>query len=91
MLTRRHPGHPYSLDDGLGVRRAETDGRVYTETLELSPLLAARPAMEEAIRGRAERFDLFAELPTRPFPGGRWLRWPGMVLGMLYFALRDRL
>jgi gamma-glutamylputrescine oxidase len=45
----------------------------------------------ETIRGHAERFDLFAELPTRPFPGGRWLRWPGMVLGMLYFALRDRL
>jgi gamma-glutamylputrescine oxidase len=45
----------------------------------------------ETIRGRSERFDLFAELPTRPFPGGRWLRWPGMVLGMLYFALRDRL
>jgi gamma-glutamylputrescine oxidase len=45
----------------------------------------------EAIRGQSERFDLFAELPTRPFPGGRWLRWPGMVLGMLYFALRDRI
>jgi len=45
----------------------------------------------ETIRGRSERFDLFAELPTRPFPGGRWLRWPGMVLGMLYFAMRDRL
>jgi len=45
----------------------------------------------ETIRGNSQRFDLFAELPTRPFPGGRWLRWPGMLLGMLYFALRDRL
>ena len=22
-------------------------------------------------------------------PSGRWLRWPGLVLGMTYFALRD--
>jgi gamma-glutamylputrescine oxidase len=47
--------------------------------------------LAEAIRGKAERFDLFARLPTRPFPGGRWLRWPALVLGMSYFALRDRL
>jgi gamma-glutamylputrescine oxidase len=47
--------------------------------------------LAETIRGDSRRFDAFALLPTRPFPGGRWLRWPGMVLGMLYFAMRDRL
>jgi gamma-glutamylputrescine oxidase len=45
----------------------------------------------EMIGGDSTRFDAFAALPTRPFPGGRWLRWPGMVAGMLYFALRDRI
>jgi len=45
----------------------------------------------EAIRGSAERFDAFASVPIPRFPGGRWLRWPGLVLGMTYFALRDRL
>ncbi len=45
----------------------------------------------EVIRGQSERFDVFARIPTPPFPGGRWLRWPGLVLGMTYFALRDRL
>jgi gamma-glutamylputrescine oxidase len=45
----------------------------------------------EAIAGVAERFDIFAHLPTRTFPGGRWLRWPGLALGMTYYALRDRL
>lgn len=60
---------------GQGVGLAHLAGRLIAET----------------IRGRSEGFDLFAELPTRPFPGGRWLRWPGMVLGMLYFALRDRI
>jgi gamma-glutamylputrescine oxidase len=47
--------------------------------------------LAEVIRGTAERFDVFARLPTPPFPGGRWLRWPALVLGMTYFALRDRL
>ena len=45
----------------------------------------------EAIAGEAERFDLFGKIPTRNFPGGDLLRWPGMVLGMSYYALRDRL
>ncbi|MFV2033073.1 MAG: NAD(P)/FAD-dependent oxidoreductase [Gammaproteobacteria bacterium] len=44
----------------------------------------------EAIAGEAEKFDLFGTLPTRPFPGGDLLRWPGLVLGMSYYALRDR-
>jgi gamma-glutamylputrescine oxidase len=43
-----------------------------------------------AIAGEAEKFDLFGKLPTRSFPGGDWLRWPGLVLGMSYYALRDR-
>ncbi len=41
--------------------------------------------LAEAIGGDSKRFDAFAALPTRSFPGGRWLRWPGMVLGMLVF------
>jgi len=43
------------------------------------------------LNGDSTRFDAFAAIPTRPFPGGRWLRWPGMVAGMMYFALRDRI
>jgi gamma-glutamylputrescine oxidase len=45
----------------------------------------------EAMQGTAERFDLFAQLPGRPFPGGPLLRQPLYVAGMLYYALRDRL
>jgi gamma-glutamylputrescine oxidase len=44
----------------------------------------------EAIMGNAERFDLFARLPHRRFPGGRLLRWPALVAGMLYYAMLDR-
>lgn len=45
----------------------------------------------EAIGGTAGRFDAFASLPTHTFPGGTLLRFPGMVLGMLYYSLKDRL
>ncbi len=45
----------------------------------------------EAISGTAERFDVMANLHVPAFPGGTLLRWPGLVAGMLYYSLRDRL
>ena len=45
----------------------------------------------EALAGTAERFDLFARVDQRSFPGGTLLRRPALVLGMLWYALRDRL
>lgn len=51
----------------------------------------AGKVIAEAINGIAGRFDAFASLPTYTFPGGTLLRYPGMVLGMLYYGLKDRL
>jgi len=45
----------------------------------------------EAIAGQAERFDIMAQIPTPAFPGGRRFRSPLLVLGMVWFSLRDRL
>jgi gamma-glutamylputrescine oxidase len=45
----------------------------------------------EAIAGTAERFDVFARLPHRDFPGGPLLRRPSLVLAMLYFRIKDLL
>ncbi|WP_138380564.1 NAD(P)/FAD-dependent oxidoreductase [Luteithermobacter gelatinilyticus] len=45
----------------------------------------------EAINGTRERFDVMADLPTYSFPGGRMLRTPLLALGMMYYALRDRI
>jgi len=47
--------------------------------------------LAEAISGTAERFDVMASVPSRQFPGGTLLRWPGLVAGMLFYAVRDRL
>jgi gamma-glutamylputrescine oxidase len=43
----------------------------------------------EAIAGDASRFDTFARLKHRPFPGGRLLRMPALVAGMAWYRLRD--
>ena len=51
----------------------------------------AGKVIAEAIAGTAARFDVFASLPIRTFPGGTLLRYPGMVLGMLYYSIIDRL
>jgi gamma-glutamylputrescine oxidase len=45
----------------------------------------------EAIASTAERFDVFARIPHRNFPGGPLLRRPALILAMLYFRLRDLL
>lgn len=44
----------------------------------------------EAIAGQqGGRFELFARIPHRRFPGGRYLRSPLLALGMLWYRLRD--
>ena len=45
----------------------------------------------EAVSGTAERFDVFARLPHRDFPGGALLRRPSLVLAMLYYRVKDLL
>lgn len=44
--------------------------------------------LAEAIRGQAERFDLFAKIKHFPFPGGA-LRTPLLVAAMTYYRIRD--
>jgi gamma-glutamylputrescine oxidase len=44
-----------------------------------------------AIAGTAERFDVFAKIPHRDFPGGPVLRRAALVLAMLYYRLKDLL
>ncbi|CAM5498022.1 Gamma-glutamylputrescine oxidoreductase [Mycolicibacterium aubagnense] len=47
--------------------------------------------LAEAISGETSRFALFEGLNPMPFPGGAALRGPLYVLGMLWYAMRDRL
>jgi gamma-glutamylputrescine oxidase len=52
--------------------------------------LAGR-VVAEAMTANAGRFDLFARLKHRSFPGGRLLRTPALVLGMAWYRLKDLL
>jgi gamma-glutamylputrescine oxidase len=45
----------------------------------------------EAVAGTAERFDVFARIPHRNFPGGPLFRRPSLMLAMLFYRLRDLL
>jgi len=47
--------------------------------------------LAEAVTGDATRFDRFAGIAPGAFPGGGALRGPLHILGMLWYALRDRM
>ncbi len=47
--------------------------------------------ISEAITDNPERFMQLANLATPTFPGGTLLRWPSLVVGMLYHSLLDKL
>lgn len=52
--------------------------------------LAGR-VLAQAVAGQAERFDVFAHIKHRKFPGGALLRTPSLVIGMAYHRLMDKL
>jgi gamma-glutamylputrescine oxidase len=83
-ITRSRLPHVGRLPPNVFFAHGYSGHGVATATL-------AGQLIAEAMDGTAGRFDVLAGVPARRFPGGRWLRWPGMVLGMLYYALRDRL
>ncbi len=73
----RLAGNMLSLSgySGHGVAMATLAGQIAAET----------------IAGQAERFDVMASVPTPRFPGGVAMRWPLLVLAMVWFSLRDKL
>jgi hypothetical protein len=80
VVRRAVPGQPYSLDDGLGFRRVEHDGRTQTELLALAPVLANHPIFEQAIRTRASRY---ADLDMRSFAALRRVERSGASLNIV--------
>jgi len=82
-ITLNRMPHFDRVDDAIFVAQGYSGHGVALATL-------GGKLMAEAISGSAERFDLFAKVPTPSFPGGTLLRWPGLVAGMLFYSLRDR-
>ncbi|MEH6445496.1 MAG: FAD-binding oxidoreductase [Oceanospirillaceae bacterium] len=47
--------------------------------------------MAEVVQGTLARFEVMENVKTPSFPGGTLLRWPGLVLAMSYYSIRDKL
>jgi len=80
-----------SLDRMPQVGRLD-DGVLYAQGFSGHGVVLTQIAgrlVAEAAAGETERFDAFARLPRRPFPGGRWLRRPALVAGMAWARLAD--
>ncbi len=76
FLRRLRPGvYAASGYSGQGVALAPYGGKI----------------IADAILGNPGRLDSFAALPCPRFPGGKLLRWPALVAGMSWYALRDRI
>ena len=46
--------------------------------------------LSDYIAGDLEGFNVMADIPSRPFPGGKVSRHPLLILAMLWYSLRDR-
>ncbi len=84
---------------GITVNRAPHFGRVgdnvlYAQGFSGHGIAAtglAGKLMADTIAGQAETFDVFARIPHHPFPGGRALRTPALVLAMSWYRMMDLL
>ena len=83
-LTLTRIPHVGKLSDTVYFSHGDS-GHGVTTTHLLGKILG------EAVLGHADRFDIWASLPSLPFPGGRAFRVPLTALGAWWYGLRDRL
>lgn len=84
---------------GITINRAPHFGRIAPNILFAQGFSGhgmaltglAGKLLAEAVAGQAERFDVFARIPHKDFPGGRLMRTPLLVLATTYYRLRDLL
>jgi gamma-glutamylputrescine oxidase len=99
QLADTHLDHVWGGYVDISMNRAPDFGRLAQNVLYLQGFSGHGIAMAgmagqlaaEVVAGQAERFDLFARIPHHVFPGGRMFRTPALVLGMLWYRLRDYL
>ena len=83
----------------ITMSRAPNFGRLTPNVLYLQGFsghgmtltVLAGKLVAETVAGNAERFDVFARIPHRDFPGGPLFRRPSLVMAMMYYRLHDLL
>lgn len=83
-ITMNRMPHFGQLSDNIYYAHGYSGHGVPTATF-------AGKLIADAITGNPDKFNLVANLPTPGFPGGTLLRWPGLVAGMLYHSMLDKL
>ena len=83
-VTLNRMPHYGKLDSNIYYAQGYSGHGVPTATM-------AGKLLAEEICGGSERFKLVSQLPTPGFPGGTLLRWPGLVAGMFYHVLLDKI
>ena len=76
-------------DGALGMDRP-IDRRDFLNGVAVAIGAIGAGGLADAIGGEDAGFELFADVEPAAFPGGVALRAPLHVLGMLWYALRDR-
>ena len=82
---------------GIGLNRMPQMGKLEDKLFYIqaysghgvAPTHIMARVMAEAIAGDTRRMDILSSIRHHPFPGGRYLRRPGMAVGMLYFKALD--
>ncbi|MEE4660247.1 MAG: FAD-binding oxidoreductase [Halieaceae bacterium] len=82
---------------GIGINRMPQTGMLDDNTYYIqaysghgvAPTHIMARVVAEALDGNSRRFDIMKRIQHMAFPGGRYLRRPGMALGMLYYKSLD--
>ena len=82
---------------GIGINRMPQVGKLgdnvyYVQAYSghgVAPTHIMARVIAEDICGETDRFSIMSRIKHHSFPGGRYLRRPGMALGMLYFKAKD--
>ena len=82
---------------GIGLNRMPQLGKLadnlfYIQAFSghgVAPTHIMARVMAEAVSGDTRRLEILSSIRHRAFPGGRYLRRPGLAVGLLYFKALD--
>ena len=89
--------HSWSGQIGIGLNRMPQLGLMHDNVYYIqaysghgvAPTHMMARITADMLSGKPERWQVFANIPHMPFPGGKLFRRPALAIGMSYFKMRD--